>query len=1257
MPPCHDSIAIEFSISSPSSYAGEFNSSEGDSAMSCDGSQPNDHHRPNNMPPRKPSAAQRSTLASLLSSQRRSVAQSDRHRVQVARPFADKAFIEQAAGRAALLYSRQSEKKERGIVRPSSQHGSDQGSSSSSNRSTAPVQETRRVTFVSTSDPKPINNIEGGSRKRSRWGAVKPRVEPLFCADHSMVSVEKQANVSSLVVERHLAGGDVGDSVAQQKQQDNESSKVNPEPKSILRKVKQSARKSDESWQRFITQEITSESSTTRCHQQIHTTNNADQIENSLTTSYSNDSRNGTITTHAGGVHLPEENISRIMATSYPVAGADATTGNVDGVKRSSEPGESGYDLQSTRFVEVHDPPVACNMWVQVERSVLEKAQLDAPKSNGEYRSGPAMMRDSVYKSKSTFVQHEETSRLKQKSIEQEDTGSHDSKIPPESAPKSKRQDSSAELEVNSAPPKKKRPKDLSPFRVKVGCVVALRFRKLADGGNEVVSVVKDGDSFHLTKPPRESDAALKKSDVFCKNKIGLANEYHAEAAPQHNPDQNEKPGAIGATKLLGKENIDGTKRTSKPYEIWSPAIPGQDDGLSLLGSWIRCIFQKSFIKRWQKENMNGTNGSPGRTVEGNVISILENDDCKRNGVTACILVDRTSTKSLPYLQVIADDSNDSRLSSSEQKRRKLEAKIRGEDKVVVHVNLASVFHQRYGSNLESGVVSQWALRKRVFAKPAGEKPTKKERSHRKQCAQSIFVGDGNDTQIQQKQNWRWIASRTTCLPNDRENNHSDLGTVRDSVSQLVGEVVKMDVNPASEGSTTLANVTIKRLLTPEQIQGGRMTHHGPLELFDTSEELYLQVPIEDLIVIGKRLLRLTDAGNKSNIHRTLRDDIEGSFTITHSYQACENIFTPLSVGGVPMSSCNLDLPLQKKVVRKTTIEPMSQSTQSIIGAFSGLLTSLQSTSSFIDFTLPKDIGKLSLRPSFLPLAGLMRSKSYIKGIKKEENKKLVKIIGKSKKPNTRIKLAKKLNAVLDDEFPDEGVQQVSEPLCIRAVPFDRLTKNCWGYSKVKFSSSICEPFFREKGRPRAIKIGKDEEKSTLSGRAARAHSRRMLKSLAGLVDASKTVDRLAGRHREHQLRFDKSRIHGWGVYAEELINMGDMIIEYRGEIIGNAVADKREQEYEKAKMDDYMFRIDSVTVCDATMLGNVARYINASCSPNCFTQIITAGENKRIVIYAKRDIHRGEELCYDYKFSYEDDQSKRIPCNCGSPMCRGFMN
>ena len=127
--------------------------------------------------------------------------------------------------------------------------------------------------------------------------------------------------------------------------------------------------------------------------------------------------------------------------------------------------------------------------------------------------------------------------------------------------------------------------------------------------------------------------------------------------------------------------------------------------------------------------------------------------------------------------------------------------------------------------------------------------------------------------------------------------------------------------------------------------------------------------------------------------------------------------------------------------------------------------------------------------------------------------------------------------------------------------------------------------------------------------------------------------------------------------FAEEHINAGDMIIEYRGELIRNAVADKREKEYEAARMDDYMFRIDANTVCDATMRGNVARYINASCNPNCYTQIITAGDNKRIVIYAKRDIPKGGELVYDYKFSLEADPGKRLICNCGAKMCKGFMN
>ena len=40
------------------------------------------------------------------------------------------------------------------------------------------------------------------------------------------------------------------------------------------------------------------------------------------------------------------------------------------------------------------------------------------------------------------------------------------------------------------------------------------------------------------------------------------------------------------------------------------------------------------------------------------------------------------------------------------------------------------------------------------------------------------------------------------------------------------------------------------------------------------------------------------------------------------------------------------------------------------------------------------------------------------------------------------------------------------------------------------------------------------------------------------------------------------------------------MIIKYRGEIIGNAVEDKREWEYERSKLDDYMYQINAFMVC-----------------------------------------------------------------------------
>lgn len=57
------------------------------------------------------------------------------------------------------------------------------------------------------------------------------------------------------------------------------------------------------------------------------------------------------------------------------------------------------------------------------------------------------------------------------------------------------------------------------------------------------------------------------------------------------------------------------------------------------------------------------------------------------------------------------------------------------------------------------------------------------------------------------------------------------------------------------------------------------------------------------------------------------------------------------------------------------------------------------------------------------------------------------------------------------------------------------------------------------------------------------------------------------------------------------------------------------------------MFRIDENVVIDATMAGGPARYINHSCDPNCFTEIIPTERGNKIVITALRKINSGEEV------------------------------
>ncbi|KAK3151392.1 hypothetical protein QOZ80_3AG0245270 [Eleusine coracana subsp. coracana] len=163
------------------------------------------------------------------------------------------------------------------------------------------------------------------------------------------------------------------------------------------------------------------------------------------------------------------------------------------------------------------------------------------------------------------------------------------------------------------------------------------------------------------------------------------------------------------------------------------------------------------------------------------------------------------------------------------------------------------------------------------------------------------------------------------------------------------------------------------------------------------------------------------------------------------------------------------------------------------------------------------------------------------------------------------------------------------------------------------------------------------------------------LRNLLAAAEGSELLKITQMKARKKRLRFQRSKIHEWGLVALESIDAEDFVIEYVGELIRRRVSDIRESQYEKSGIgSSYLFRLDDDFVVDATKRGGLARFINHSCEPNCYTKVITVEGQKKIFIYAKRRIYAGEELTYNYKFPLEE---KKIPCHCGSRRCRGSMN
>lgn len=134
-----------------------------------------------------------------------------------------------------------------------------------------------------------------------------------------------------------------------------------------------------------------------------------------------------------------------------------------------------------------------------------------------------------------------------------------------------------------------------------------------------------------------------------------------------------------------------------------------------------------------------------------------------------------------------------------------------------------------------------------------------------------------------------------------------------------------------------------------------------------------------------------------------------------------------------------------------------------------------------------------------------------------------------------------------------------------------------------------------------------------------------------------------------------RSSIHGYGVFARLPIAKGERLIEYKGALINAREAENRYPEI-GSPPHTFLFDAGDDLYIDAGVHGNLARFINHSCRPNCDT----THDGRRIYIEAIRAIRPGEELCYDYMITLDEPHTprarKKWRCGCGASNCRGTM-
>ena len=113
----------------------------------------------------------------------------------------------------------------------------------------------------------------------------------------------------------------------------------------------------------------------------------------------------------------------------------------------------------------------------------------------------------------------------------------------------------------------------------------------------------------------------------------------------------------------------------------------------------------------------------------------------------------------------------------------------------------------------------------------------------------------------------------------------------------------------------------------------------------------------------------------------------------------------------------------------------------------------------------------------------------------------------------------------------------------------------------------------------------------------------------------------------------------GLGLFAARAYKKGERVIEYVGEIISEAEAQRRGGKY--------LFELNDAFTIDGKGRQNIARYINHSCKPNCYPEL--TDDETQVFIFTKRAVAPGEEFTYNYGPYYFKMEIKPHGCRCAA--------